>query len=213
MGSAIQDWSKFLSRCLHSRLPIAKFEGYAKLLQDRSPMTGAQLTELFLTPRSSKNTSFDPLLPLYIETLVGRDLIKPSNILDGLYRFSRVQVTRGTSGSTSDGDIDRSPRGHTPQELEEMLILDISRMYSTGQQPRTLSEVFQVLRAVSVWMSSIVAASARDEMMQHVTGEPNHLSLESLMIRGTIGGLVTAIMGNAKVSALLSSGTYPKGIS
>lgn len=211
MGSAIQEWSKFLDRCLHSRLSNVKFEGFAKLLKDRSPVTGSQLAELFLTPKSSKTTTFDPLLPLYIDSLVRCDLVKPSNLLDGLYRFSRLQVFRGPSGPTSSREDEHLPRAYILPELEEMLILDITRMYSTGQQPKSLPELLQVLRAVTVWMFGIVATSTRDEMMQHVTGEANPLSTETLMIRGMIGMLVIALMGNPKVSALLS-GTYPKGI-
>ncbi|KAI9793533.1 MAG: mediator complex subunit [Peltula sp. TS41687] len=209
MGSNVQEWSKFLSRCLHNRLPVGTFEGYAKLLHDRSPVTGHQLADLFLTPNTSKVTSFDPLLPLYIETLVGCDLIKPSNLLDGLYRVSKLQDSRGpSSGSTSDGDHEHLQRGHSPHEMEELLIVDITRMYSTGQQPKSLSEVFQVLRAVCVWMSGIVQTSARDDMMQHdVNAEVVHLSMESLMICA----LAVAILGNPRVSGLLS-GTYPKDI-
>lgn len=212
MGSKIQEWTTFLNRSLHSRLSVKKFESFAKLLKDKSPVHAVPLAHVFLAPKSHVPGSVDPLLPLYVEALIRCDLIGASHVLDALLRYSRLRPSRGPTGATSERDDGHLAGGINAPELEEVLLLGIARMFSVGEQPKHPSEVLQVLRAVARWMSAVVTRSTTDEMMQHVTGEANHLSAESLSMREAIGMLAVAIVENSKVSALLT-GSYPKGIS
>ncbi|KAI9848198.1 MAG: mediator complex subunit [Sclerophora amabilis] len=211
MGEEVSTWTKFFDRCLHGRVGAAKFESFAKSLKNDNPIRSGRLTEICLKPRSQAAVAVDPLLPIYAEKLLEANLITVPDILRTLLKNSSLHHSSAASQSREDGKDGEVHEWHNPTELEEIMLFRISRQFTTGQHPRNLQETRNTLKAVSGWMSIVVAASAREEMMQDMGGGMGSGQSESLIIRDALGMLVVALTENAKVASVLGD-SCPKDL-
>ena len=236
MGSSSTDvstWRLFLKRSLHGRLPRSKFESFAKLLYNQSPLRSIQLAEIFLTPKSSSDAVVvDPLLPIYVETLVNCGLVSASHVLKVLLDHSRLRSRDEAGGGDDDEHISSKEKKKKKKkkkkpcnspELEEILLLVIARMFSTStahqhqqqqQQPRSPSEAFQILRELAAWMSAmVVMTGTRDEemMILHHVSSSSASSDKSLALREAVGMLAVAVLGNQRIDAALLAPGGPRG--
>ncbi|KAI9832948.1 MAG: mediator complex subunit [Phylliscum demangeonii] len=198
-----QEWIHFLHRSLLSRLSAAKFEAFAQLLFEKSPLPGTQLAAVFLKPHANAHQSLaiDPLLPVYIDVLVRAGLVPVSHLLAVLLRFSALrpaQLSLDGSSSSSEAEADR--KSCTSLDLDEWLLLALARSFSAGPLPKKSVDVFPVLRALALWLAAIVAASSADEMMPDIA-----LSLPTAYTAVTeaVGMLLVAVMENPRCAALL----------
>ncbi|KAI9831464.1 MAG: hypothetical protein M1819_005063 [Sarea resinae] len=207
------DWTHFIDRCLLSRIPVEKFESFFVVFYDKHPVTGSQLASLLLRPRTANALSFDPLVFSYAERLLALDRIGVVEILLSLLKTSRLHCSNDSTTSAADGS-DNSPKLYNCSELEELLLYRVGKLFTTGQKPKGDREAWAVLNAVSQWMSAMVAASARDEIVQDIDGTAKHLEPETVALSGALGTLVLAVAENMRMVNILSSSpsASPKGI-
>ncbi|KAI9801411.1 MAG: hypothetical protein M1825_003390 [Sarcosagium campestre] len=213
MGSAIKDWGRFLDRCLLARVPADDFETLARELQGvtSTPIRGSQLCEIFLRPRSRAAVSVDPLVPIYVDRLLNLSLVSITDVLRTLLKNSRFHHSSGAS-TTTENENGEPTKVYNPPDLEEIVLLRVRLAFTTGRWPQNSQDILGTLKAISRWMSSIVAAGTKDEMMQDINGGTNHqVAPESIAIRDAVGLMALALAENAKVMSVLS-GSIPKDI-
>jgi mediator of RNA polymerase II transcription subunit 5 len=206
MGGEVEIWKKFLQRNLLARTPTVKFEDFVKVLSNRHPLPGPSIADVFLEPRRAPSPTIDPLLPLYVERLLALDLIDGPDILRALLRNSHLHDSTG-QGRDGENGFENS------LEFEDAILSRVARSLAL-QRPKNIPETWATLSTVSRWMSAIVTADVRDDMMDRISGGAGATGVQpdAVALREAVGNLVHAISGNPKILAILGrnghKGTY-----
>ncbi|KAI9761154.1 MAG: hypothetical protein M4579_001201 [Chaenotheca gracillima] len=216
MGEEVPKWTKFIDRCLQARIRADKFDSLVACLRNETTIASAHLSAICLKPRARAAVSVDPLIPTYVERLLDADLISASDVLRTLLRHSSFAQSSAVvdSHGEQDGKNGEAPRAtwRNPVELEEGILFRVSRQISAGRLPKTVQETRNILRATSAWMSTVVAANAREEMAQDMNvGLGGSTLSESLIIREAVGMLVVSLGENGRVASVLED-SCPKDL-
>ncbi|KAI9829114.1 MAG: mediator complex subunit [Thelocarpon impressellum] len=183
MGADDARWTAFLDRSFLARVPGHRFESIAKALATKHPVRSSAIASILLQPRLPATAGFDPLVPVYVDRLLGLGLLQVADLLRVLLTTSRLHRAGETadpaakSAEKQNGEISA---GHTPPELEEVLIFRVSHYLRRDQRAGSRNECLATLKATAGWMSSLVTSTARDEMMQDMDGGTAHVLPESL---------------------------------
>ncbi|KAI9710194.1 MAG: hypothetical protein M1812_007466 [Candelaria pacifica] len=209
MGVEPQEWAKFLDRCLLARVEGPKFSAFAKTLYNKFPIASFKLANIFLKPRSKSVLTADPLIPSYVECLLALEQISIPDALRTLLGKSRLyhsDEAADSAGHQSQG----TDECYNGPELEEILLYRFAKCFTTGSKPKSAHEACSTLKAVASWMSAIVTASTKDEMMQDLAGVGNSTQPEATAVREAVGMLVVALAENERITRFLD-GQCPKG--
>ncbi|KAI9815113.1 MAG: mediator complex subunit [Pycnora praestabilis] len=206
-----QEWKRFLDRCLLNRISLDKFERLAEVLYARFSLSSPEIAKIFLTPRSRSLVSFDPLIPAYVERLFSLDRVDIPSVLRVLLRTSHLYSPTLGENKGDEEDSGRTVEGtwYNSPELIEILLYRVLRIFTTGARPRTTQEVWGTIRVVSDWMSSVVAASTKSEMMQDINSGNAGPQSEDIATREALGNLVIALSENPKITRILTQ-SLPK---
>jgi hypothetical protein len=141
-----------------------------------------------------------------IHTNDGNDSIKREDaaaaaVADGLGR----ETAAAGAGAGAVGEAQSSLRN--AQELDETVLSALARLFLGGQRPRSRREAYQVLGALSAWMTTVIAAGTAADMMPDVAAAQTEL----FAVMDAVGMLAMAALENAVISKVLA-GPYPKGI-
>ncbi|KAI9867326.1 MAG: mediator complex subunit [Trichoglossum hirsutum] len=194
MGGEVEIWKKFLHRNLLARTPAVKFEDLVKVLSSRYPLPGSSIADVFLEPRSEPSPIIDPLLPLYVERLLNLDLIDGPDVLRVLLRNSHLHDSTGQGRDGGNGF-------ENSLEFEDAILSRVARFLASAQRPKNIPETWATLSTVSRWMSAIVTADVRDDMMDRISGGAGATGVQpdAMALREAVGNLVLAISGNPKI--------------
>ncbi|KAH0556049.1 hypothetical protein GP486_006012, partial [Trichoglossum hirsutum] len=198
MGGEAEIWKKFLQRNLLARTPAVKFEDLVKVMSSRYPLPGPSIADVFLEPRSAPSPIIDPLLPLYVERLLNLDLIDVPDILRVLLRNSHLHDSTGQARDGGNGF-------ENSLEFEDAILSRAARFLASTQRPKNIPETWATLSTVSRWMSAVVTADVRDDMMDRINGGAGATGVQpdAMALREAIGNLVLAVSGNPKVLGVL----------
>ncbi|KAI9757383.1 MAG: mediator complex subunit [Candelina submexicana] len=205
-----QEWTKLLDRCLLARVKGPKFSAFCKALYSKNPIASSKLANIFIRPRASSALTVDPLIPSYIECLLALEQISVPDALRTLLRYSRLYHSDEALYPRGDQSEDINNLYHGP-DLEQILLFRYAKCFITGGRPKNAHEAYSTLRAVATWMSAIVTASTKDEMMQDLAGVGNSTQPEAIAVREAVGMLVVALAENGRVMSVLD-GQCPKDV-
>jgi mediator of RNA polymerase II transcription subunit 5 len=199
MGGEVEIWKKFLQRNLLARTPAVKFDDLVKVMSSRYPLPGSRIADVFLEPRREPSPIIDPLVPLYVERLLALDFIDGPDILRALLRNSHLHDAAGQARDGTNG-FENSP------EFEDAILSRVARSLTSMQRPKNIPETWATLSAVSRWMSAIVNADVRDDMIDRINGGAGATGLQpdAVALREAVGNLVLALSGNPKVLGILN---------
>ncbi|KAJ5665700.1 uncharacterized protein N7477_008148 [Penicillium maclennaniae] len=137
-----EQWKTFLHRCLAHRVDVDEFKGLTKLMLARSPVKEDELLDLLLEARASSVIAWDPLLPVYVDSLCKSGRVKSAAALVALLKHSSI---RGLSvkrrASTLMTDI--------------KVIQDVMMAVSTGSIPRSVAEAADLYAATVEWIVAV----------------------------------------------------------
>ncbi|KAI9701579.1 MAG: mediator complex subunit [Candelina mexicana] len=204
-----QEWTKLLDRCLLARVKGPKFSAFCKALYSKNPISSSKLANIFIKPRASSALTVDPLIPSYIECLLALEQISVPDALRTLLRYSRLYHSDEALDPRGDQSEDTNEL-YNGSDLEEILLFRYAKCFTTGGRPKNAHEAYSTLKAVATWMSAIVTASTKDEMMQDLAGVGNSTQPEAIAVREAVGMLVVALAENGRVMSVLD-GQCPKG--
>ena len=198
----LEQWKRFLQKCLQQRVRAAQFDALAAKLHVRSPLAGARVSELLLTPTTEVACGVDPLVPVFVERLLALGIVDAPNVLQALLKGSRDYLQR----NQPQADGAKDPADHqqhqnalsNPPELEDILLNQLVRQFASVERPKTPDEARQIVPIVSRWMAGMVATSTNDAVMQAVTGIDPQVQAQSVMVREALGLFLIALLENAK---------------
>ncbi|KAJ5133975.1 hypothetical protein N7526_005340 [Penicillium atrosanguineum] len=185
-----EQWKTFLHRCLAHRVDVDEFKGLTKLMLARSPVKENELLDLLLEARASSVIAWDPLLPVYVDSLCKIGRVKSAAALVALLRHSSIrEMSVKRRASTLMTDI--------------KVIQDVMMAVSTGSIPRSVAEAADLYAATVEWIVAVGAwhhDSLGGEQGSGLMSSPDAVSLfESL------GILLAALSGTPKGLEMLSS--------
>ena len=217
---ASKQWRLFAKRCLQRRIRADKFEALAKQLRQRTSIPGSSIAATLFRPRQD-SVSFltgDPLVPVYIERLMGAGLVDAADVLSAMFNSSRHRPPKGAEQSGADGEgaqaadssaaeqeqQNSSPGGkvQNPPELEETIFYRVAKSFNTGERPKSIAEARRTSYMAIQWMTSIVASGTSDSMMDALTGGNQQMQLQSALVREALGMLMIAVMENEKMATV-----------
>jgi mediator of RNA polymerase II transcription subunit 5 len=220
-AQAQAQWKTFFHRCLLHRIDAAEFRELSKLLFQRYPINDAPLMDALLATRAAASAvKWDPLLPLYIDSLCKMGYVKISTVLTCLLKCSSVR-DKSVSGAeaASDGDADATSASAKQKEdstskekcytlmTDNRVVQDVMLAISTGATAKMpLLEVIHAFSAVADWVLAIVGwhngllgAGQPVGMM----GTP-----DGVLLFESVGILFAALAGTAKGLEVLSADSH-----
>lgn len=161
-----------------------------KLMLARSPVKENELLDLLLEARASSAIAWDPLLPVYVDSLCKIGRVKSASALVALLSHSSIRgLSTKRKASTLMTDI--------------KVIQDVMMAVSTGSIPRSVAEAADLYAATVEWIVAVVAwhhDSLNGQQVGGLMSSPDAVSLfESL------GILLAALSGTTKGLEMLSS--------
>lgn len=213
----MEEWRKLLHQCLIRRIDANEFKTLAKLLARRAPLAEASLLDVVLESRAVANPQWDPLVPLYVDTLTKLGTVRIPTVLQCLLKHSSIgeQQQQQSQTAAAPENNKQKTRGHTSATLmtDTRIIQDAMIALSTGSVPISAMDAARIFTAVADWILEVVRWHTshvnEDQQTGGLMGSPDAISLfESL------GILLAALAGTEKGLEALSSdnsegATYP----
>lgn len=230
MDSPKDQWREFLRQCFMRRVDVRDFLKLYKLLQRRCIVSELVLLDLLFAAQAESHVKFDPLLPLYIDSLCKLGELRISTVLAALLEHSSIHEKPGASSFT-EAEVKAEER-HGEQQSQQpfctlmtdiKVVQDMTLSISTGAIPLLSADVLAaLLLALADWINAIISwnnsssssnsgSGLDEEQEQQSSGlmsSPNAISLfESL------GILLSALAGTTQGATILSSNGYESGSS
>lgn len=202
MAPAAEQWSFFLERCFQKRVRSDQFARLSSQLLARTAISGRELAELLLKPRSFASSVLDPLAPAYLEHLLGTNRLDVADILVSAFKWSRDHPHPPSDDAAAEKTGTKF--AYNPVELDEFLLQRIGRTFSSGERPQKLSEARTCVVLAAQWMSAMVSSHATDTVLLAMEGEgQDHMRIA--LARVALGSFVAQLLENPKVNGLVGS--------
>ncbi|KAI0514419.1 mediator of RNA polymerase II transcription subunit 5 [Xylaria bambusicola] len=182
--SSQDQWARYLSQFLNSRLDPEEFESYVPLLYNKHPLPPVLIADIFLRPQPSNHESLDPRISRYLEVLTQRKLVDTPSILNALYRYSTSQMylhSAGAHGQDQDTEnaLNQAPlRWASSYTPEEVLFYRLSKAVRLGSGIKTTGEALGICVLMARWMTMFTTASTA--FAQDVMGQLHNTSREEM---------------------------------
>jgi mediator of RNA polymerase II transcription subunit 5 len=187
-----EQWRTFLQQCLAHRVDVDEFKDLTKLMLARSPVKENELLDLLLEARANSAIAWDPLLPVYVDSLCKVGQVKSASALNSLLKHSSIQGKEATKrkASTLMTDI--------------KVIQDIMMAVSTGSVPRSIAEAADLYAATVEWIVAVVAWQ-NDSLNESQQTRGLMSSPDAVSLFESLGVLLAALSGTTKGLETLSS--------
>ncbi|KAF9888234.1 mediator complex subunit [Aspergillus nanangensis] len=200
-----EQWRTFLHQCLMHRIDAAEFKNLSKLLFKRHPIAPTALLDVLLETRLAAGVKWDPLLPLYIDSLCKLEKAPISTVLISLLKHSSIH-DRPQSPESDTRPGKKKSKCYTLM-TDIRVIQDAMLAVSTGHAPKFLSEAIGTFSAIVDWIQAVVSWHSNhlspDQQTGGLMGSPDAVSLfESL------GILLAALSGTGRGLEVLSSPSH-----
>ncbi len=158
---AVKEWSKFLTKCLVSRLDPDKFEQFVGFHHARYPLPPIVLADLFLKPRPKNRDYIDPRIIWYLNILLRLKYIDTATLLRALYRYStsHTQSHGAVSGMDGDASGEQILRWRSSYGLEEATFYALTKAVGQGTGIKNIREAVDVAAVMAQWMTLFTASS------------------------------------------------------
>jgi mediator of RNA polymerase II transcription subunit 5 len=210
-SSSLEQWKGFLQQCLIRRVDAATFQNLARLLSRRTPLTEISLLDVVLESRDHVKVEWDPLLPLYVDTLTKAGALKIPFVLSGLLKHSSVQPEKPVRAKDSANETGKVTAASEKKTLrastlmtDTRIIQDMMISISSGHPPKSAKEAGNIFAVIAEWILALIAwhdsQVREDQQSGGLMGSPDAISLfESL------GILLAVVSGTQRGLEALSS--------
>ncbi|KAJ9261509.1 hypothetical protein DTO195F2_4039 [Paecilomyces variotii] len=213
MGTAVEQWRKFLHQCLIQRIDANEFKSLSKLLLRRSPLPEATLLDVVLESRTVTDVQWDPLLPLYVDSLAKLGHVKISTVLSSALKYSTIVDNKagdspgGTAAAAAGEEIKKKKGRRVSSSLmtDIRIIQDAMMTISAGFSPKTTVEAVNIFSAVAEWIIAVVAWHNGNVDEQHQTGGLMN-SPDGMTLFESLGILLAALSATGKALEALAMG-------
>lgn len=200
--SSSGQWKTFLRRCLSERSDAAEFGRFATVMLNRHSIPGRRLIDIILAARVVTNVPWDPLIPLYVDTLHRLGSIKLEDILESLLAHSTVSQKQA---SVQNGSATKTPLSTLMTDY--CVIHNATIAATSGHAPKTIAEAGNTFSALAQWILSLLSWNSSREP----EGDPSSSltsSPDALTVFESLGILFAALASTERsVNALSAAGT------
>jgi hypothetical protein len=147
-------WKQLFHHCLSHRLRKQDFERLANQLHCRLPLAGQELVDILLNCQDGAGPVADPLLSIYLESLLLSEVINAAHLLDGLYVDSRY-CPHPTMAL--DETVQRKKARRMSNDLDSTIFMILCRHFLSGKLPSVPEEARELLRSLSKWMLAVTS--------------------------------------------------------
>lgn len=223
-AQAQSQWKTFFHRCLLHRIDAAEFRELSKLLFQRYPINDAPLMDALLSTRvAASAVKWDPLLPLYIDSLCKMGHVRISTVLTCLLKCSSLhdKPESGVEAAPDRGDADANATSASEKQKDDSaskakcytlmtdsrVVQDVMLAISTGATAKMpLLEVINAFSAVADWVQAIVGW--HNSLLG--AGQPVGMmgTPDGVLLFESVGILFAALAGTAKGLEVLSADTH-----
>ncbi|EER43520.1 RNA polymerase II mediator complex subunit Nut1 [Histoplasma capsulatum H143] len=201
-GSSSGQWKTFLRRCLSERSDAAEFGRFATVMLNRHSIPGRRLIDIILAARVVTNVPWDPLIPLYVDTLHRLGSIKLEDILESLLAHSTVSQKQA---SVQNGSATKTPLSTLMTDY--CVIHNATIAATSGHAPKTITEAGNTFSALAQWILSLLSSNSSREP----EGDPASSltsSPDALAVFESLGILFAALVSTERsANALSAAGT------
>ncbi|KAG9255248.1 mediator of RNA polymerase II transcription subunit 5 [Emericellopsis atlantica] len=209
-------WTEFARRCLNERLPIDKFQTFARLLYQQHHLPPAAIADLFLRPHPNDCYSIDPRIPPYLQKLSDLGCIDTPAILKTLYKYSSAHLlleeqsvgsgslakdTKTPNGDSADAES-KPLRWKSSYWVEEVLFFRIVKSLHEGEAVRNTTTAYAVLQVVSQWIALFVATASTAPL--DVMSQASSLRMELGSAKAAFVPLLMRLTDNEAVLRIVS---------
>ncbi|KID98260.1 Mediator of RNA polymerase II transcription subunit 5, partial [Metarhizium majus ARSEF 297] len=173
MRDSMEYWSRFVDKCIFTRLDTERFEEFIPLVQDQHPLPPFVIALLFLRPQPYNVVSLDPRIPPYIQILTKLGYVDAPSILRVLYKFSSLH----TQFKTSQNETQSAIKGNNPDQgskeksknprrwnssawVEEFMFYHVIKIIVEGTAFRDSRVVLELVQVISKWMELFTSVSS-----------------------------------------------------
>lgn len=208
MASLIEQWNKLLHQCLSRRISADKFRELAKILFERGAIPQGAIIDAVLESRDVTNVYWDPLIPLYVDTLRRLGMIKIPDVLSSLLKHSSISE----KGHEPNANTINNPTKPSTLLTDYRILQDLLMAVTSGWAPKSAQEARRTFSSVADWMFALISwnsASSNDENTLGVLGT----SQDAVQVFESVGILLAALVGGSNALDTLSTtsaeGTTP----
>lgn len=182
--SSQDQWARYLSQCLASRLDPEEFESYVPLLYNKYPLPPLLIADICLRPQPSNHESLDPRISRYLEVLTQRKLVDTPSILNALYKYSTSQMYLHSGSADGQDQDNQNAYGEVPLRWassytpEEVLFYRLSKAVRLGNGIKNTGEALGICVLMARWMTMFTTASTA--FAQDVMGQLQSTSREEM---------------------------------
>ncbi|OJD27964.1 hypothetical protein ACJ73_00638 [Blastomyces percursus] len=198
-GSSSAQWKTLLRRCLSQRTDASEFRAFAKLMLNRHSIPSRRLIDIILASRSVTNVPWDPLIPLYVDTLHRLGSIKLEDILKSLLAHSTVSQKQvaAQNGSTVKPPV-------STLMTDYCIIHNATIAATSGHAPKTTPDAANTFSALAKWILALLSWNSSRETVGDPAGSLTN-SPDTLAVFESLGILFAALMSTEKAVNALSA--------
>ncbi|OTB06195.1 hypothetical protein M426DRAFT_319265 [Hypoxylon sp. CI-4A] len=158
---SIEEWARFLDKCISSRLDPEKFESFVPIMYSKHPLPASIIADVFLKPQPMNHESLDPRIPRYIQVLTSQSFINTPSILKALYKYSTSHEQARKAGNLPHEDAEDTAqlRWGSSYAAEEVIFYRITKAVAMGIGIRAATDALEVCRLMARWMTLFTSAS------------------------------------------------------
>ncbi|OAX79225.1 hypothetical protein ACJ72_06457 [Emergomyces africanus] len=192
-------WKTLLHRCLSQRTDASEFRDLAKLMLNRYSIPAKRLLDLILESRSVTNVPWDPLIPLYVDTLHRLERVAIEDILESLLAHSTVSQKQVPAQNRS---VTKAPVSTLMTDY--CIIHNATIAATSGHAPKTVADAVNTFSALANWISALLSWNSSREPVGDPVGSLTK-SPDALAVFESLGILFAALVGTEKSVNALST--------
>ena len=219
MKTPDDQWRIFLHQCLVRRIDVLEFRDLSELLASRCPVGESTFATVLLQSRTA-HVIWDPLLPLYIDSLHRTGKEKTATELESLLKQSSVLDKPRNASSPSPQDealVEHESQKDKMKKKDEesssdstimtdiKIIQDVILSVSAGHIPVTATDAVKSFMAICEWILAVVAWHKSTVDEQHHREGVLISSPDAISLFESLGIALIVLSGNSKGMEALSS--------
>ncbi len=168
LAAAMDQWAKFVSQALTTRLSAEDFASYAPLLSAKHRLPPVAVADLLLRPKPSCPHSLDPRVPQYLYALLKLGLVDIQSVLKALYKYSTSQAQSqqpAAGGADANGGDHQAAQKKKPLRWtnsyasEETIFFRLAKNLNSGAAIKTSIDALQLVGIISRWCTLFTDAA------------------------------------------------------
>ena len=185
-------WGALIQKCFNQRCEPSRLASYCELLQKDVAPDGQTLSSHIL--KHGCGGAIDPLIPVYVETLIAKGLVSPHEVLQAL-----LELRPSPHAADEEEAFSESTRHVTNgAPLEQAVLIIIAREFARNATRHDSNSGKRLFASLTAWMIALVSQSA-DIVIQSAMASSQEVMQAVMITRESFATLLITCMENNRV--------------